>query len=117
MQKLDCSKVVDFRKADAMICAYSGGCDLCPLDYRNNGTKKSCTRLRAENIEIYIELLQGWVDKHCKTYAQDFYEKFPNALAEEGRPSGICRRKLYGDFDCGNITCEKCWNQCMEVTR
>ena len=119
MQKLDCSKVVDFRKADAMICAYSGGCDLCPLDERNNGTKKSCTRLKEENIEIYIELLQGWADKHCKTYAQDFFEKFPNAKKYgEGLPSqhwcivhnqGVCDKKDY--------LCEDCWNEYMEVPK
>ena len=79
MQKLDCSKVVDFRKADAMICNGKFTCESCPLDKSNNGTKKSCTDLKRENIEKYIELLQGWVDKHCKTYAQDFFEKHPNA--------------------------------------
>lgn len=51
---------------------------------------------------------------HNKTYAMDFFEKFPNAIkAESGNPT-ICRSHIYGDkLDC-NCECEECWNQKME---
>lgn len=54
------------------------------------------------------------VDEHPqKTYAQDFFEKFPNAPKYGGRPGG-CRTHIYGgELVCNVGGCKKCWNEVM----
>lgn len=52
---------------------------------------------------------------HNKTYAMDFFEKFPNAMkSDNGRPM-CCRANIYGDeLECCKGGCEECWNQKIE---
>ena len=61
------------------------------------------------------EIVDKWVKEHpVKTYAMDFFEKFPNALkTESGRPDN-CRNLIYGDKPGCNYECEECWNQEMK---
>lgn len=61
-----------------------------------------------------IERTQKWHDEHPqKTYAMDFLEKFPDAVTYEDRHPIFCRKKIYGDFDCADKECVKCWNEVM----
>ena len=52
---------------------------------------------------------------HNKTYAMDFFEKFPNAMKSSNGQPLYCRANIYGDeFECPEGGCKKCWNQEME---
>lgn len=61
------------------------------------------------------EIVYEWVKEHSvKTYAQDFFEKFPNAHKVNNRP-GFCLALIYGDeFECIDGGCDECWNQEMK---
>ena len=74
----DCTKTLDFLKVEKLVCGLNCS-EICPVSNRNNGTDTDCSELKAENPEKYIALLQKWVCEHTKTYAEDFFEKFPNA--------------------------------------
>lgn len=62
------------------------------------------------------EIIDKWVAEHpAKTYAMDFFEKFPNARKESsGEPSGCgCVGDVYGvDLECCG-DCRFCWNEVM----
>lgn len=73
----------------------------------------------AEELIKAIENLQKWSDEHPqKTYAQDFFEKFPKVpnfaddKSVKGRYPWACRRAVYGG-ECPNIECDECWNEPM----
>lgn len=64
------------------------------------------------------EIADKWVAEHpVKTYAMDFFEKFPNALKveEDGTPK-CCWKFFYGDtsYICEPADCAKCWNREMK---
>lgn len=119
--KIDCSKVVNFLDEYKRMCKKENKskCSACPLSYDNNGTGWGC----ATYIRLYpdkaVEIVQKWSDGHQqKTYAEDFFEKFPNAPKKDDSTPATCWGKIYGtgvcedDFD--RITCEECWNRIME---
>lgn len=57
--------------------------------------------------------LNGERGKKRKTYAEDFFEKFPNADKSGGCP-GVCRDSVYGiNEDCTGRTCSNCWKIAM----
>ena len=61
-------------------------------------------------------IITEWCKAHPqKTYAMDFFEKFPNAMkSDNGRPM-CCRANIYGDeLECCRGGCEECWNQKIE---
>ena len=63
------------------------------------------------------EIVDKWVKEHpVKTYAMDFFEKFPNARRGNDGVPKPCVREMYGnlDIDCSNIYCADCWNQEMK---
>ena len=65
------------------------------------------------------EIVDKWVAEHpVKTYAMDFFEKFPNAskVEEDGTPK-CCWKFVYGDtsYICESADCTKCWNREMNV--
>lgn len=64
------------------------------------------------------EIVDKWVAEYpVKTYAMDFFEKFPNASRmQNGRTPNACVKDLYGiaSFNCLMDTCENCWNREME---
>ena len=79
------------------------------------------TRICAEYAETAIEIVQKWNDEHPKkTYAQDFFEKFPKAQSGSDGSPFVCRKTIYGrarpEFeDCGYTgSCKECWNEPME---
>ena len=123
---MDCSKTINFLSELKRLCDSRDGCvanaankEDCPMF----GVCDVCSGLLcAEDVKTAIEIVQKWSDEHQKkTYAQDFFEKFPKAQSDlDGAPSFVCRKEIYGspcpEFeDCGYTgTCENCWNEPME---
>ena len=67
------------------------------------------------------EIVDEWVKGHpVKTYAMDFFEKFPNAPKEDDGTPIPCVEDIYGvgkqlkECPNGDIGCLKCWNQEMQ---
>lgn len=65
------------------------------------------------------EIADKWVKEHpVKTYAMDFFEKFPNAPKDiDGKPK-TCIKTIYSDVcvSCsfGAQSCAKCWDREMK---
>lgn len=61
------------------------------------------------------EIVDKWVSEHpVKTYAMDFFEKFPNAPKGINRTPKVCWALVYGDGKhCPSdvCNCTDCWNQ------
>ena len=92
------------------MCKGYSDCDDCPL------SMEDCRRpdLLPDNAD---EIVDKWVSEHpTKTYAMDFFEKFPDA---QRRTTGIpipCIRAIYSkiqDEKC-SAKCPKCWNREMK---
>lgn len=65
------------------------------------------------------EIIDKWVAEHpVKTYAMDFFSKFPDA--QRKATTGIpipCIRVIYSEFydkDCPVRGCSECWNREMK---
>ena len=90
-------------------------CSDCPLSHRHNGTGYTCFQLERLNPERAIEIVEKWAKEHpLKTYAQDFFEKFPNAPRDRTGLPILCKKKIYGG-ECSS-KCTNCWNLQMEET-
>ena len=119
---MDCSKTINFFAECNRLCNSRPDCaadadnkEQCPLF-------AFCDLLPSEICaETAIETVQKWSDEHpVKTYAQDFFEKFPDAQrAFDGTPFA-CKKRIYGgecpkDEECDYAEiCEDCWNEPME---
>lgn len=95
------------------MCKYHSHCIGCPLFYL-----EGCMLYRLpSNID---EIVNKWVAKHpVKTYAMDFFEKFPNAQLDSYGAPRACVNAIYGLGDCSKseisgIICRDCWNQEMK---
>lgn len=88
------------------MCKFHSDCSKCKLH-------DSCTVWQLpDNID---EIVDKWAEEHpVKTYAMDFFEKFPNApKGKYGEPQ-ICIKTMHGrGFRCLD-DCIKCWNQEMK---
>lgn len=62
------------------------------------------------------EIADKWVAEHpVKTYAMDFFEKFPNAPRDIGGSPRACLEIIYGDRNgCHSDRCTECWNREMK---
>lgn len=118
---MDCSKTINFLHELKRLCDSRDECaagaankERCPMF---GVCEYAFTRICAEDVKTAIETVQKWSDGHPKkTYAQDFFEKFPKAprleTAKDGYPSE-CRSTIYGG-GCPGRGCEECWNESME---
>ena len=117
---MDCSKMIDFFPELKRLCDSRTACtadaankEQCPL----HGFCRQSLTIRAEEIITAVENLQKWSDEHPKkTYAQDFFEKFPDAprcKSANGRYPSACRKAIY-DGKCPGVGCAECWNEPME---
>ena len=121
---MDCSKTIDFFAEIKRLCgSRAGRCadaddeEQCPMfDY----CEHSITTRGTEEITKAIENLQKWSNEHPKkTYAQDFFEKFPKAQSYSDGSPVICRKIIYGEirppFENCYYTgaCYRCWNEPM----
>ena len=122
---MDCSKTIDFFSELKRLCDSR---DDCEADVAN---KEQCpmfglcgdalTRICAEDVKTTIETVQKWSDEHpVKTYAQDFFEKFPKAQSKSDGTPFVCRKRIYCGIrstlkDCDYTgSCKNCWNEPME---
>lgn len=115
--KMDCSKTADFlmewkRLCSSRLCHTGGKCPM--LFFCDIATEKFHDAI----IKDAIEALQKWSDEHPrkKTYAQDLFNKFPDASrVDDGRPKA-CRCVIYGG-KCPlaeGKECRDCWNEPMD---
>lgn len=85
-------------------------CSECPMGDTCYGDSISALPDNAD------EIVDKWVLEHpVKTYAMDFFEKFPNARGNsEGVPK-VCPQQIYPELadECYN-NCTECWNQEMK---
>ena len=119
---MDCSKTINFFVEAKRLCDSRTACradaankERCPLIAFCGNT--FATRSAEESITAF-ENLQKWSDEHPKkTYAQDFFEKFPKAQSGSDGIPFVCRKRIYGGthptFENCNYTgaCYKCWNE------
>lgn len=93
------------------MCESNGDyCTNCPL-YKPNSL---CTpHLLLDNADGIVD---KWVQEHpVKTYADDFFEKFPDAPRDSGGTPAVCWQNVYGDGQyCAYDMCPECWNREME---
>lgn len=118
---MDCNKTINFLHELKRLCDSRDECvanaankEQCPMF---GVCKLTYSKICAEDIKTAIETVQKWSDEHPKkTYAQDFFEKFPKAPKDEllkGRCPCTCRRSIYAG-KCPGVGCEECWNEPME---
>lgn len=88
-------------------------CSTCGLSKYNNGMNIGCCAFEYLCPEKAVAIVEQWAKEYpLRTYAQDFFEKFPDAPKDMyGRPM-ICKRDVYGGI-CGG-GCLDCWNSQME---
>lgn len=99
------------------LCNSQKGCVTCPIDGLSFCSGEFIMGLAKEE-----SVIDNWCGKHpTKTYADDFFEKFPNAVYKQGRNNKYpakCRNYFYanrkgGVRDESNCDggCEYCWNE------
>lgn len=123
---MDCSKTLNFLMAQKRLCSSRDKCQKlnsdgdCPLcDFCNSIPDLYFVA----KVKEAIEAMQKWVDEHPgKTYAQDFFEKFPKANPDKEGVPWICRANCYGGScqysaaaGAGPESCKDCWNEEMEA--
>lgn len=94
------------------MCKQYSDCDVCPL--KNSRCHDVVTSL-PDNAD---EIVDKWVQEHpVKTYAMDFFEKFPDApRTTKGNPTP-CIGAIYSEFHDKNCLvggCSECWNMEMK---
>lgn len=122
---MDCSKTIDFFVETHRLCASRRDCklgiiDRCPL---YEFCEKGAPTLSRKDIEYAIENLHKLSREHPrKTYAQDFFKKFPEAKPDKEGVPRMCRANCYGGScqhspvsEVGRTPCKACWNEEMEA--
>ena len=119
---MDCSKTINFFPELKRFC---NSRDVCVADAAN---KNRCpmydfcylpnSKVCVEELIKAVENLQKWSDEHPKkTYAQDFFEKFPKAQSNSDGTPFVCRKRIYGGIrstleDCDYTgACYRCWSE------
>ena len=123
---MDCSKTINFLSEFKRLCDSRDECvasaankEQCPMF---GVCRLTHSKICAENIKTAIETVQKWSDEHPKkTYAQDFFEKFPKAQSKSDGSPFVCRKRIYRGArpafeDCDYTgSCKNCWNELMEA--
>ena len=103
-------------------CKSHKDCKCCSAYFSCPKTQLSTTlpppQLDRERVDDIIKKIVDWAKKNPpKTYAQDFFEKFPNAKKLLGSAPTVCRKQIYpnvvSEF-CSDADCVRCWIQSME---
>ena len=121
----------EFVEGFSRMCHTTHQCDKCPFFIEADKEKpvKSCWFWVRDNCEKAVPIVEQWAIEHPekkrKTYAEDFFEKFPKAEPKyydgRGKKQMIpipCRQHCYGVVGqkCNGIgcSCSACWNEEME---
>lgn len=120
---MDCSKTIDFFAELKRLCDLRLTCEAvahdeqCPL---YGFCRLTHPQTYVEDAKKAIENLQKWSNEHSKkTYAQDFFEKFPKAQSYSDGSPVICRQIIYGgirpplEICYYTGACYRCWNEPM----
>ena len=120
---MDCSKTIDFFAEAKRFCDSRNVCMSDATDKEQCPLLAFCAQKRpvcVEDVKTAIETVQKWSDEHPKkTYAQDFFEKFPKAQSNSDGTPFVCRKRIYGGIrstleDCDYTgACYRCWNEPM----
>ena len=125
----DCSKTEVFLAEWERMCENAPLCKDC--DMQNNVVRARCTSKALcllavlSHKEEAIKIVQQWSDEHPapppKTYADDYFEKFPKAARTKCGTPFTCRENTYGTkckvsdnegFNGLNgDRCVECWNE------
>ena len=90
-------------------------CLECPLSDKHNGIGVGCQTFETRYPEKAEDIVKQWAKEHpAKTYAQDFFEKHPNARKDDFGQPKMCREYVYGGDCRGDDNCVDCWNEPME---
>lgn len=94
----------------ARMCNAHIDCEGCPF-----AEVGPCIGFMSKHIEKPDRIITEWCKEHPqKTYAMDFFEKFPNAIKDDEGIPIICRANIYADeLECIEGGCKKCWNEVM----
>ena len=98
------------------LCGFYDDCLECRL---YNANERCSVCFLPDSLD---EIVDKWVKEHpVKTYAMDFFEKFPNAPKEDDGTPIPCILDIYDnlDIDCSKndhyeIDCVDCWNREMK---
>ena len=109
-------EAVKFLKEKQRMCkSVTYSCVGCPLYKLKEHETIGCTTILQDYPEEAVELVEWWAQVHpVKTYAQDFFEKFPNTAKDCNGLPLLCKRHVYGG-EC-TYNCSACWNEPMEET-
>lgn len=103
------------------MCSAHDDCEECPLR-AEPFTYGDCATAISKHYQECVRRIDNWCKEHpVKTYAQDFFEKFPNAVYKQGRNNKYpakCRNYFYANCKGGvrdesncDGGCEYCWNE------
>lgn len=124
----DCRLTEVFIAEQNRMCKFYNLCVDCPWTISKNGFDVGCENYVIEHTKDAILSLQRWSDEHplqpSKTYADVFFEKFPNCSdagivdGERGfRYPVYCREILFGSRNGGCLKrsegyhCSDCWEE------
>lgn len=119
---MDCSKTINFFPELKRLCDSRTACtadaahkERCPMF---GHCEDAPTKIDIEDATKLIEIMQKWSDEQPKkTYAQDFFEKFPKAQSDSDGTPFVCRKRIYGGIrstleDCDYTgACYRCWSE------
>lgn len=119
---MDCSKTINFLSELKRLCDSRADCKADAANKEQCPMFEVCDRLPTEicveDAIKAIKIVQKWSDEHPKkTYAQDFFEKFPKAQSNSDGTPFVCRKRIYGGIrstleDCDYTgACYRCWSE------
>ena len=118
---MDCNKTIDFFAEAKRLCDSRTACEADAVNKEQCPMFEVCdhplTEICVEDAIKAMKSLQKWSDERSKkTYAQDFFEKFPKAQSNSDGSPIICKEIIYGGFNNYICTesCYECWNKPME---
>jgi hypothetical protein len=94
----------------------NAACWECPFSEKNNCKKINCAEFQGQFPVEAVTIVEKWSREHpAKTFADVFFEKFPNAQRTMSNvpPFGICPDKIFKiEKVCNSsISCTDCWNR------
>ena len=119
---MDCSKTIDFFAEAKRHCDSRTACEADAANKEQCPMFEVCdrplTEICVEDAIKAMKSLQKLSDEHPKkTYAQDFFEKFPKAQSNSDGTPFVCRKRIYGGIrstleDCDYTgACYRCWSE------